>query len=234
MRFHYRGICALLAATSMFALGSCSEDTTTSPATKAKASFTVADTVSEGTVVTFTNSSSNATSYRWYSVPAGMNSTLASPTYTFDSAGTYMVYLIATGSGGSDTAMKQVVVKANYMWRATDDSSKTWSVTSLTVNGNETVALPCHQDNTLRLSKTPTMTFELSEGTDICPSQAQVLPPQSGSWTLSADGSEIALDITQPFTSTITYQVVELTPTRAKGTTTVPGLGTVVITLEIP
>ena len=58
-----------------------------------------------GSPVTFTNTSTNATTYSWNfgasATPA--TSTLANPTVTFTAAGTYTIALTATGAGGSNT-----------------------------------------------------------------------------------------------------------------------------------
>ena len=53
-------------------------------------------------VVTFTNSSVNATSYLW-SFGDGSSSTAFNPTNTYTNAGNYTVSLTAIGSGGSNT-----------------------------------------------------------------------------------------------------------------------------------
>lgn len=65
-----------------------------------------------GQEITFTNASTNATSYQWSSVPAGFSSTEANPKYTFAAAGSYQITLVATGAGGTDEISKTVVVSA--------------------------------------------------------------------------------------------------------------------------
>ncbi len=65
-----------------------------------------------GQEVTFTNASVNATSYQWSSVPAGFSSTQANPKYTFATAGSYEITLVATGAGGVNQISKTVVVSA--------------------------------------------------------------------------------------------------------------------------
>ncbi|WP_343605433.1 PKD domain-containing protein [Fluviicola sp.] len=67
-----------------------------------------------GYTQTFTNSSQGSTSYSWdFGVP-GINtdvSTAVSPTYTFPSAGTYPITLIATsGPGCSDTLVQNITI----------------------------------------------------------------------------------------------------------------------------
>jgi len=231
-RYH-RTLFAALLSLGMLGLSSCSDDTTNPPATSPDASFTVSGTAQEGSAMKFTNTSTNATSYSWYSVPAGLTSTSKdSVVFKFDSAGTYTVYLVATGNGKSDTASKTVTVLENRMWHATGDSAKVWKVVSLTVGGSETAALPCHKDNTITFAVEPTMTFELSEGADVCPSSAQVLPPQSGTWSTNAGMTQITLNVTKPFAQAVTYDVKELTKSRAVGEATLPSLGKVVLTLE--
>ncbi len=69
-------------------------------------------TPTEGQEVTFTNASTNATSYQWSSVPAGFSSTEANPKYTFATAGSYEITLVATGAGGTDEISKTVVISA--------------------------------------------------------------------------------------------------------------------------
>jgi PKD repeat protein len=54
--------------------------------------------------VTFTNSSTNATSYSWdFNGDGTTDSTAQNPSYTYAAAGTYTVKLTATGSGGTNT-----------------------------------------------------------------------------------------------------------------------------------
>jgi PKD repeat protein len=54
--------------------------------------------------VTFTNSSTNATSYSWdFNGDGTTDSTAQNPSYTYTAAGTYTVKLTASGSGGTNT-----------------------------------------------------------------------------------------------------------------------------------
>jgi PKD repeat protein len=59
--------------------------------------------------VTFTNSSNNAESYSWNFGDNG-TSTLMSPSYTYEAAGTYTVTLIAANACGNDTLVKTISV----------------------------------------------------------------------------------------------------------------------------
>ncbi|MBN1994708.1 MAG: PKD domain-containing protein, partial [Anaerolineae bacterium] len=59
--------------------------------------------------VTFTNNSTNATSYEW-NFGDGITSTLPSPTHTYPTAGVYTVSLTATGPAGFDT-----LTQTNYI-----------------------------------------------------------------------------------------------------------------------
>ncbi len=64
------------------------------------------------TEVSFTATTVNATTFAWSSLPAGFSSTVQNPKYTFTTAGTYVVTLVATGTGGSTTLAKSVIVVA--------------------------------------------------------------------------------------------------------------------------
>ncbi len=58
---------------------------------------------------TFTNASDNADSYEW-DFGGGGTSTEPSPVYTFPSAGTYQVRLIATNDCGVDTLTREIII----------------------------------------------------------------------------------------------------------------------------
>lgn len=64
-------------------------------------------TICTGQQVSFTNSSTNATSYSW-SFPGGSptSSTVMNPSVVYNSAGTYQVQLVSTNTAGSDTETK--------------------------------------------------------------------------------------------------------------------------------
>nr|WP_294780631.1 N-acetylmuramoyl-L-alanine amidase [uncultured Flavobacterium sp.] len=70
--------------------------------------------VCEGQTVTYTSTSTNATSYSW-SFPGGTpsTSTAASPVITYNTAGTYDASLTATNSVGSDTKTVTGLVTVN-------------------------------------------------------------------------------------------------------------------------
>jgi PKD repeat protein len=78
------------------------------------ASFTPSSSsICAGNSITFTNTSTNATSYSW-SFPGGTpsSSTTASPVVTFNTAGTYTVTLTASNNVGTSTATTTITVNA--------------------------------------------------------------------------------------------------------------------------
>jgi len=81
----------------------------TAPAPVAAFSFspTSATNVDE---VSFTNESTNATSYQWSAVGTSFSSTEENPTFTFTEAGDFDVKLVATGTGGTDEITKRITV----------------------------------------------------------------------------------------------------------------------------
>lgn len=67
-----------------------------------------------GTSVSFTNTSTNATSYSWtFTGGTPATSTSASPTVTYNTAGTYAVTLVASNANGSDTETKTGFITIN-------------------------------------------------------------------------------------------------------------------------
>jgi gliding motility-associated-like protein len=60
--------------------------------------------------VNFTDNSVGAVTYAWTFGPAGANSTQPSPTYTYNSAGTYNAMLVVSDGVCNDTAMVTIVV----------------------------------------------------------------------------------------------------------------------------
>lgn len=67
-------------------------------------------TVDMGQVVTFTNTSANATSYQWDFGDGIGTSTMINPTYTYTSGGWYTVTLVASNPGCSDSTTRQIQV----------------------------------------------------------------------------------------------------------------------------
>jgi len=62
-----------------------------------------------GETITFTNQSTNATSYSW-DFDDGTTSTAENPTHVYSIDGTFNVQLIASGDGGKDTISKDILV----------------------------------------------------------------------------------------------------------------------------
>jgi PKD repeat protein len=65
-----------------------------------------------GEEVTFTNTSTNATSYQWSAVGTSFSSTAQNPKFTFSTAGDFDVKLVATSSAGTNEIIKRVTVTA--------------------------------------------------------------------------------------------------------------------------
>jgi PKD repeat protein len=86
------------------------DDDTTVDAPTAAFSATVS-----GLDVTFSNTSSGATSYSWNFGDGSGTSTDENPSYTYGADGTYTVTLTATNEGGSDVAEQSVTVTAGAM-----------------------------------------------------------------------------------------------------------------------
>ncbi len=63
-----------------------------------------------GQAVSFMATVQNATTLAWSSSPAGFSATTPNPTYTFTTAGTYQITLVATGAGGSTTLTRNITV----------------------------------------------------------------------------------------------------------------------------
>jgi PKD repeat protein len=91
----------------VFALFSCqSDDTSPQPA----ASFTVSkNTVNIGEDVIFTNTSENATAFKW-SFGDGTTSKEVSPKKSYTASGTFVVSLLSTGEGGSTISSTEITV----------------------------------------------------------------------------------------------------------------------------
>ncbi|MDD3722696.1 MAG: PKD domain-containing protein, partial [Lutibacter sp.] len=62
--------------------------------------------------VTFSNTSTNATSYQWSAAGTSFSSTEQNPKFTFTTAGDFDVKLVATGAGGTNEITKKVTVTA--------------------------------------------------------------------------------------------------------------------------
>ncbi len=65
-----------------------------------------------GEEVSFTNESTNATSYQWSAAGTNFSSTSENPTFTFDATGDFDVKLVVTNSAGTDEISKTITVTA--------------------------------------------------------------------------------------------------------------------------
>ena len=63
-----------------------------------------------GQTITFTNTSTNATTFAWSSNTGGFTSTAENPTFAFADAGSYTVTLTATGEGGKNSTSQTITV----------------------------------------------------------------------------------------------------------------------------
>jgi PKD repeat protein len=101
---HFSGFVAVI---GLLFLTACQKDDK-EPAPNA--SFTVSKTAAEiGESLSFTNQSTNATSYVW-DFDDGATSTSENPTHSFTESGTYTVELTAKGAGGTSTATEDIIV----------------------------------------------------------------------------------------------------------------------------
>ncbi|WP_338793081.1 PKD domain-containing protein [Bernardetia sp. MNP-M8] len=81
----------------------------TTPASIAAFSFSPT-TPQTGQEVSFTNESTNATSYQWSAEGTSFSSTEENPKFTFDTAGDINVKLVATGEGGTNETIKKITI----------------------------------------------------------------------------------------------------------------------------
>ena len=100
-----------LAALVTLQLVSCSKSGSMSSSPVPAASFTYSGAGMAPANVSFTNTSSNATSYLWDFGDNG-TSTEASPSHTYTKGGVYTVSLKAQGSGGNSTSTKTINITA--------------------------------------------------------------------------------------------------------------------------
>lgn len=96
-------------------------------------------TVTEGESVSFTNTTTNATSWSW-NFPGGTptTSSVQNPTVTYNTEGIYNVSLTATGSGGSSTLTKPSYITVNSTDIDFTDPVGTGTITARAeINANE-------------------------------------------------------------------------------------------------
>lgn len=97
---------------------------------------------------TFTNTSEDATSYSWDFGDGSGTSTEENPIYTYATAGTYTVTLIATNNDGSNEITKQVTVSdapvVNLISNGTFEDATGWTIINqyetANTNGSVTIA----------------------------------------------------------------------------------------------
>lgn len=106
----------IISLSIIFLISSCSKSdsisTPSAPSVSANFTYSGAGLAAPSTV-TFTNSSSNATSYKWDFGDNG-TSTEINPTHAFLNGGVYTVKLTANGTGGSNSTSKTVNILPGY------------------------------------------------------------------------------------------------------------------------
>lgn len=112
---------------------SCGKDD--EPLPEPVAAFTPSKTTATvGEAITFTNESTNATSYTW-SFGDGTTSTEEAPSKTFAAAGTFKVTLVAKGAGGSNSKDQDITVVVGtqiYFIDTADEAIKKFSISNPT------------------------------------------------------------------------------------------------------
>ena len=105
---------SLLSLVLIFFMIGCSKTDTTPATPSPVVNFTYAGAgVAAPCVVTFNNTTSNATSYLW-DFGDNATSTLINPTHTYTSGGVFTVKLTANGAGGSSSTSKTVNILPAY------------------------------------------------------------------------------------------------------------------------
>ena len=114
----------------MIFIASCKKEET--PADPPTATFQFEVSATNPLEVSFTNYSSNATSYSWDFGDGTGTSTETNPTYTYQDGGTYTVKLTATGEGGSAEHTKEVTVikpgGTNLIKNGEFDDDSEWAI----------------------------------------------------------------------------------------------------------
>ncbi len=103
----------------------CGDDDPKVPEPKAAFSYTGTNDFRVTCTVTFTNESTEATSYQW-DFGNGETSAETNPTVTYREEGAYSVSLIATGDGGSDQIIQEITIGSLQL--QTNDLIGIWSI----------------------------------------------------------------------------------------------------------
>ncbi|GAB4044253.1 PKD domain-containing protein [Spirosoma litoris] len=175
---------------------------TTNPTPTADFTYSPSQNLVAPVTVSFSNTSTNATSYKW-DFGDGTSSTTSNPTKQFTTEGTFTVKLSATGSGGTTNTSKTLVIgKAAattgqaVFWT---DKSSGWGSIDVTVGGTfvgtilryYTSAPSCGSD--LTIARTPgTYAYSAKSNTGIT---------WSGNITITANGC-VSQKLPFPTTST--------------------------------
>jgi hypothetical protein len=128
-----KGLASTLLLIGVFALNSCGDDETATPAPVAGFSYET-----DGLDVAFANSSTNAKTYSW-DFGDGETSTEENPVHTYEAYGEYSVTLSVTGDGGSDTSSPDVIILAKTSPVVIDGTFTDWAevpVAASSVDGN--------------------------------------------------------------------------------------------------
>ncbi|HXP51460.1 MAG TPA: PKD domain-containing protein, partial [Bacteroidia bacterium] len=154
-------------------------------------SFTAKNTC-QGQAVTFTNTSTGASSYTWY-FGNGSTSSAVSPTYTYTLSGTYTVSLVGTNAGKcKDSVTKTIVIKPTPVITVSGiDSVCQGASTTLTASGaNNYNWQPINKNGaTVTVSPSTTTTYTVSGTKGGCTGDTTVVVKALPSPTLTLTAS---------------------------------------------
>lgn len=157
------------------------------------------DTFREGETLTFSAINASGDKFEWLLKPVNSRYSGTYPKIELNESGAYTIELtVYDKSGNSRSKSLSFYVSADTLWRLTNNSRKTWKISSINYSGTELVNEECKKDDEFVITKSSERdTFQLTEGKNKCPDGSYIFAiPASGDWRYNSQNKTLQFALT--------------------------------------